>query len=139
MSVTSMKYEYVIDLSIPDMWTPEEHELFSKKFRSKIRATLLAARAGANQCTFPLRPVHPRFALECLCLKQQEDNIQVVRVASEEDDEYDEDYELICKSVIRPTFPKPYVFQPPPRSSFFYRSQEEFDDDTSFVNKRRRF
>ena len=103
MCITSMKHEYVIDLSIPDMWTAEEHELFSKKFRSKIRATLLAACAGANQCTCPVRHVHPRFVLDCLGLTQQE-NIQVVRVASDEDDE--EDYELIIKSVIRPTFLK---------------------------------
>jgi hypothetical protein len=79
------------------MWTPEVHDLYSRKFRENIRATLLAAHVGASLCSFPRRPVHPLVALECLELMDPEDSQVLGAIVAAnpnpEEDEYVEEWE----------------------------------------------
>ena len=96
--ISSRQLEYLIDLTAPDMWTPEVHDLYSRKFRENIRATLLAAHVGASLCSFPRRPVHPLVALECLELMDPEDSQvlgAIVAAGDPEEDEYEEEESIL--------------------------------------------
>ena len=96
--ISSRQLEYLIDLTAPDMWTPEVHDLYSQKFRENIRATLLAAHVGASLCSFPRRPVYPLVALECLELMDPEDSQvlgAIVAAGDPEEDEYEEEESIL--------------------------------------------
>ncbi len=137
MSYMSRQLEYLIDLTAPDMWTPEEHNLFSRKFRDNIRATLLAAHVGASLCDFPRRPIHPRVALECMEFVEPEDNQVLGAIVAagdpEEDDYDDEDDDTVDE----------YEYQTLPRnqrccSCSEHTEDEDTGDDNSLFFKRRR-
>ena len=144
MSYMSRQLEYLIDLTAPDMWTPEEHDLFSRKFRDNIRVTLLAAHVGASLCSFPRRPIHPVVALECLEFVDPEDNQvlgAIVAAGDPEEDEYVEEWEDTNDDE---SVPAEYVYQTPPRTrACFSRRLEDTEDedtvdDNSLFFKRRR-